>query len=200
MSRAVFATLVLLAMSAPFSTAQQAQPNGSHSPGNQSSGNHASDNQSSQMASDVVTADPFPASTEDLAAEQALLEMANQSRHEAGAPPLRMDANLTTAARKHARLMVERQQLSHHFDGEPTLMPRLLETGLRLDHVGENVAFNSSAEKAFAALMQSPLHRQNLLNADFNSAGFAAFWVERRLYVVQDFAHRLPSIAKTSQP
>ncbi|MGB7640242.1 MAG: CAP domain-containing protein, partial [Terriglobales bacterium] len=99
-----------------------------------------------------------------------------------------------------ARLMVERQQLSHQFDGEPRLMPRLLETGLRLDRVGENVAFNASAEKAFEALMQSPLHRRNLLDPTYNSAGFAAFWSNGRLYVVQDFAHQMPSLTKTSLP
>ncbi len=148
----------------------------------------------------MISAQPSPTSLEDSAAEQQLLELANQSRREAGAPPLRMDATLSNAARAHARLMVERQQLSHQFDGEPRLMPRLLETGLRLDRVGENVAFNASAEKAFEALMQSPPHRRNLLDPSYNSAGFAAFWSNQRLYVVQDFAHQLPSITKTSLP
>ena len=111
-----------------------------------------------------------------------------------------MDAHLSSAARVHARLMVERQQLSHQFDGEPPLMPRLLETGLRLDRVGENVAYNASVEKAFEALMQSPAHRRNLLDPSYNSAGFAALWSHQRLYVVQDFARQLPSITKTSSP
>jgi len=146
----------------------------------------------------VSVLQPSPAPIEDSAAEQALLELANQRRQEAGAPPLRMDASLIVAARAHARLMVERQQLSHQFDGEPQLMPRLLETGLRLDHAGENVAFNASVEKAFEALMQSPPHRRNLLDPSFNSAGFVAFWSNQRLYVVQDFAHRLPAVSQTS--
>ena len=157
-------------------------------------------NQPSQPTPKTISAQPSPTSHEDFAAEQALLELANQSRREAGAPPLRMDASLTNAARAHARLMVDRQQLSHQFDGEPPLMPRLLETGLRLDRVGENVAFNASAEKAFEALMQSPPHRRNLLDPAFNSAGFAAFWSNGRLYVVQDFAHRLPALSQTSVP
>jgi uncharacterized protein YkwD len=186
MSRALFATFAMLAVSVTLCIGQVSEAN---------------ENQPSQPAPKAITtAQPSPKPIEDPAAEQALLEMANQSRHETGAQPLRMDASLTNAARAHARLMVDRQQLSHHFDGEPLLMPRLLETGLRTDHVGENVAFNASAEKAFAALMQSPLHRQNLLNPAFNSAGFAAFWSGRRLYVVQDFAHRLPALSQTSAP
>ncbi len=79
-------------------------------------------------------------------------------------------------------------------------MRRLLDTGLQTDHVGENVAFNASAEKAFEALMQSPPHRRNLLDPTFNSAGFVAFWSGRRLYVVQDFAHRLPAVSPASLP
>jgi uncharacterized protein YkwD len=134
----------------------------------------------------------LPSSSEDRAAESALLELANQSREQAGLPHLRVDENLTEAARAHARLVVERQELSHQFPSELSLMQRLLETGLRLDHAGENVAYNASAEKAFAALMLSAPHRQNLLNPHFNAAGMAAFWNNGRLYVVQDFAHRLP--------
>ncbi len=141
----------------------------------------------------------LPSSTEDAAAESALLELANQRRQQADVPPLRMDEGLTEAARAHARLMVDRQQLSHQFDGEPSLMPRLRESGLRLDSAGENVAYNASAEKAFEALMQSAPHRQNLLDPQFNVAGIAAFWSDGKLYVVQDFAHQLPELVPASK-
>ncbi len=138
-------------------------------------------------------------SAEDHAAESTLLELANQRRKEAGAPPLRLDEGLTKAARAHARLMVDRQQLSHQFDGEHSLMPRLRESGLQLSWVGENIAYNTNAEETFEALMQSPPHRQNLLDPDFNAAGIAAFWSGDRLYVVQDFAHVLPEVVPASK-
>lgn len=186
MPRAVFATLAMLAVSIGLCLGQDVPDSVAH--------------QHLHPTPKTFSAQSSPTSHEDSAAEQELLELANQRRHEAGAPPLRMDASLSNAARAHARLMVDRQQLSHQFDGEPLLMPRLLETGLRLDHVGENVAYNGSVEKAFEALMQSPPHRRNLLDPSFNSAGFAAFWSGQRLYVVQDFAHRLPSISQTSLP
>jgi len=181
MPRALFASLAMLAFHLGLCFAQDV----------------SSTNQHSQPTPKMISS---PTSLEDSAAEQQLLGLANQRRREAGAPPLRMNAALSNAARAHARLMVERQQLSHQFEGEPLLMPRLLETGLRLDRVGENVAFNASAEQAFEALMLSPPHRHNLLDPSFNSAGFAAFWSNHRLYVVQDFAHQLPSISKTSSP
>jgi uncharacterized protein YkwD len=184
MPRALFATLAMLAMSTGLCMGQQSLEAAGH--------------RQSQPTPSTNSAGSSPSSVEDVAAERMLLELANQRRHQVGAPALRMDANLTDAARAHARLMVTRQQLSHHFDGEALLMPRLLETGLRLDHVGENVAYNSSVEKAFEALMQSPPHQRNLLDPDFNSAGFAAFWSGQRLYVVQDFAHRIPAVSTTS--
>jgi len=141
----------------------------------------------------------MPSSTEDRAAESMLLELANQSRRQAGLPPLRMDDNLRDAARAHAQLMVARQQLSHQFSGEADLMQRLRQTGLPLDSVGENVAYHASVEKAFAALMNSAPHRENLLDPRFNLAGTAAFWSDGRLYVVQDFAHQAPRIAPASR-
>ncbi|MGA2002428.1 MAG: CAP domain-containing protein [Terriglobales bacterium] len=191
MPRAVFATLAIFVINFGLCLGQQVPL---------AVNDRQSNQPQAQPIPQTVSAEPSPAPSEDLAAERTLLELANMRRSEAGAPPLRLEPALTDAARAHARLMVKRQQLSHHFDDEPTLMPRLLQTGLRLDHVGENVAFNSSAEKAFDALMESPLHRRNLLNPDYNSAGFAAFWSDRRLYVVQDFAHRVPVVTQTSLP
>ena len=186
MPRALFAMFAMLVVNCGLCMGQQVS--------------ETATNSNSHSDVKAISAVPSPTPFEDATAEQELLALVNQSRHEAGAPPLHIDANLNEAARAHARLMIDRQQLSHHFDGEPPLMQRLLDTGLRLDHVGENVAYNASAEKAFEALMQSPPHRRNLLDPSFNSAGFAAFWSDRRLYVVQDFAHRLPVISRTSLP
>jgi uncharacterized protein YkwD len=158
----------------------------------------ASRSQTSTQPTPKLLSAALPSSAEDSAAESVLLQFANQRRKEAGAPPLRAEEGLTRAARTHARLMVEKQQLSHQFDGEPSLMPRLRQSGLQLSWVAENVACNANAEKAFEALMQSPPHRQNLLDPDYNAAGFAAFWSDGKLYVVQDFARVLPEVVPAS--
>src|SRR5882724_8127214 len=153
---------------------------------------------SSQPTPKLLSA-AMPSSTEDAAAESELLQLANQRRRDAGVPPLRGNEELTQAARTHARLMVARQELSHQFAGERSLMPRLRDSGLPINSVGENVAYHSSVEKAFDALMKSPPHRQNLLDPDFNIAGMAAFWSGGRLYVVQDFAHVRPEVMPASR-
>src|SRR5258708_922999 len=163
-----------------------------------SSASPAGSDRSSQPTPKLLSA-ALPSATEDAAAESELLELANRQRKQAGVPLLRAEEGLTRAARAHARLMLEKQQLSHQFEGEPSLMPRLKQSGLRLSWVAENVALNFSAEKAFEALMLSPPHRQNLLDPDYNAAGFVAIWSDGKLYVVQDFARVLPDVVPASK-
>jgi uncharacterized protein YkwD len=131
---------------------------------------------------------------EDSAAESELLELANKSRELAGVPPLRMDESLRLAARAHAARMVESEQLEHRLPGEASLFERVaLVSSLVMDRVGENIAYAESSPRINDNLMHSPRHRDNLLNREFNVAGMAALWNKGRLYVVQDFAHEVPS-------
>ena len=67
------------------------------------------------------------------------------------------------------------------------------EAGHRLLHMGENVAFARTVDQAQDSLMRSPPHRANLLNADYNVAGFSVVRSGSLLYVTQDFGHSLPS-------
>ena len=133
-------------------------------------------------------------SDEDYAAENELLEAANQSRELAGVPPLRMEESLREAARTHARRMAESGRLEHRLPGEPSLLERIAQVSpLRIDRAGENIAYANCALGANDALMRSAPHRENLLDRGFNVAGVAAIWSKGRLYVVQDFAHEVPS-------
>jgi uncharacterized protein YkwD len=140
---------------------------------------------------------PFPdvpGNDVEFQTEQQLLALANQSRQKAGAPPLTLDAGLSHAARIHAQAMLEARQLSHQFDGEPSLPTRLADrTQLQLDQEGENVALDYSAEGGHQHLMLSPPHRANLLNPAYNVVGLAVVRSGDRLYIVQDFAHALPT-------
>ena len=133
-------------------------------------------------------------SGEDAAAENELLERANKSRELAGVPPLRMEESLRDAARAHARRMVQSEQLEHRLPGELSLLERIGEVSpLKMDRVGENIAYATCALGANEALMRSTPHRENLLDRGFNVAGFAAIWSKGRLYVVEDFGRKVPS-------
>ncbi len=141
-------------------------------------------------------------SGEDSAAENELLEAANKSREFAGVAPLRMDESLREAAKAHARRMVDSEGLDHQFSGELSLVERIaqvspltgaLDTALKIDRAGENIAYAPCASDVHETLMRSPPHRENLLDRGFNVAGVAAIWSKGRLYVVQDFAHEVSS-------
>jgi uncharacterized protein YkwD len=130
----------------------------------------------------------------DSSAELQLLQFANQSRAKAGAPPLKLDAGLTQAARVHAQAMVDARQLSHQFEGEPSLPQRLAAaTKLNLERSGENVALDSGAGPAHQHLMLSPPHRENLLNPTYNVVGMGVIRSGEYLYIVQDFGQALAS-------
>ena len=130
----------------------------------------------------------------DPQAEAQLLELANRARARAGVPPLQFDEGLIQAARAHAEEMAHQQQLSHQFQGEPSLPRRLSAASpLHLDHAGENVALDRSPDGAHQHLMLSPPHRENLLDASYNIAGFGVIREGDRLYVVQDFGHSVPA-------
>ncbi len=141
-----------------------------------------------------ATADSQPSPTYDAAAERRLLELANRERAKAGLTPLQKDEGLTQAAREHGAAMAAQKKLSHQFSGEPNLVHRLAaNTKTRLDQAGENVAFAGSVDQAQDSLMHSPPHRANLLNANYNVAGFSVVRSGSLLYVTQDFGHSLPS-------
>lgn len=130
----------------------------------------------------------------NLAAEQRLLELANEARAQVGAPPLIVDYGLSQAARLHAQAMFDARQLSHQFDGEPSLAQRLAAAShLLLDQNGENVALDADVERGHRHLMLSAPHRANLLNPAYNVVGLAVIPQGDLLYIVQDFGHALPN-------
>ncbi len=142
----------------------------------------------------AATVPDIPFHDYDFQSEEQLLAFANQSRRQAGAPPLTLDVGLSQAARIHAQAMFQARQLSHQFDGEPKLPQRLAaRTDLQLDQEGENVALDYDAEHGHQHLMLSPPHRANLLNPAYNVVGLGVVRSGDRLYIVQDFGHALPN-------
>lgn len=129
----------------------------------------------------------------DEAAELQLFQLVNHERAKTGAPALKWDERLQRAAREHAALMAEKQQLSHQFPGEPAMHKRLAATGIRLNNDAENVAMDDdTVQRAHQGLMGSPPHRANILNPEYNAAGIGVVRQGRTLWVTEDFAHELP--------
>lgn len=153
-----------------------------------------------QSASQTAAVKPVSASPDipfrqsEVSSQEILFQLANQSRAQAGVPALLLNQGLSRAAQIHAHAMLEKQQLSHQFRGEPSLMQRLAATSdLQLDRAGENVAFDADAQRGHQHLMLSAPHRANLLNPAYNVIGLGVVRDGDRLYIVEDFGHALPT-------
>jgi uncharacterized protein YkwD len=132
-------------------------------------------------------------------AEQYLIAAANQERAAQGIAPLKPDPALTAAARNHAALMAQRQDISHQFSGEPGLFPRIQAYSPSFDAVAENVAYAPTVDQIHTGWMNSPGHRANLLNPSYNTIGVAVLVNGREIYAVEDFGHSTTSEPKRSR-
>ena len=128
----------------------------------------------------------------DPAAEQEIFRLVNLERARAGLSSLRWDVSLQKAARAHSRIMADAHQLSHEFGAEPSFDKRLALAGASFNLSGENVAFNQTADGAHRGLMNSPPHRKNILNPEFNSIGIGVVRAGEDIWVTQDFAREFP--------
>jgi hypothetical protein len=122
-----------------------------------------------------------------------LLTLINNARAQAGLQALQPDERLGGAATNHAQIMAQKGQLSHQFPGEPDLAGRL-GAQLRLDQAGENVVYDVTVQGAHDAFMGSAPHRTNVLNGAYDSVGIGIVENGGVIYVVEDFAHRVPDL------
>ena len=113
--------------------------------------------------------------------QQQLMDLVNQSRAEAGVPALTM----------HLSAMDKAQAWADHMASEGRISHSNLRDGITGEwrQLGENVAMAPSIEAAHQALMDSPGHRANILNPEFNFGGTGhAIGDDGLVYVVQVFA------------
>ena len=102
---------------------------------------------------------------------------AQRARHGLGA--LRLNSDLSTAARRHSRAMVSKRFFSHTSPDGTTFLDRIKATGYlsgaRSWNVGENIAYGSGSlstpRSITRAWMHSAGHRANILSSEFRSIG-----------------------------
>jgi hypothetical protein len=121
-------------------------------------------------------------------AERNIFDLLNHERAAANLPPLAWNGHAALAARKHSRLLAQHGELSHQFEREEAVPQRIAATGLRFTDSAENVAVADAPEEAHMALMLSPGHRANIMNARYNAVGIGVYEAKGRLWVTQDFA------------
>jgi uncharacterized protein YkwD len=142
--------------------------------------------------------------------EQRLIELAAERRQAAGAPPLRPDPGLRTAARAHALDMLERGYFDHVTPDGQDVSDRVGILDRRfIGMTGENLAEEKGipladpggqigplALRIVDGWMHSPEHRRNLLDRRYTDFGLAAAGQGKRIVIVQDFGRRDARLAE----
>ena len=96
----------------------------------------------------------------------------NDIRNQLSLPNMRINSTLTKAAKKQATYLAAKGLLSHSAGG--TLRSRIRASGFNGD-AGENLGRGqSSMSKVIIGWMNSPSHRANMLDPDFNCFGLGS--------------------------
>jgi uncharacterized protein YkwD len=103
-----------------------------------------------------------------------VLRLMNDSRSESGLPPLHADQSLAKAAHDRMRDMADGGWWSHESpDGVPPFV-WLTARGYEYSAAGENLAAGFETVRLLvASWMESPGHRANILNANYEDCGIA---------------------------
>jgi uncharacterized protein YkwD len=107
-------------------------------------------------------------------AESEMLIMVNREREAIGLQPVVMDVQLRSVARNHSQDMLERGYFSHYTPEGLSPFDRMDLAGVEYTYAGENLALAPSVPLAHQGLMDSPGHRANILNPNFNKLGIGA--------------------------
>jgi uncharacterized protein YkwD len=109
-----------------------------------------------------------------IASEQALLDLTNVDRVANGLPPLEFDPDTLFIARQRAASQLDVPTLTHYDDdGNLVFVQLLADAQLGYQLAGENLARATDGDanvtqRVEQALMQSPLHRKNILEQGFH--------------------------------
>lgn len=137
--------------------------------------------------------------SEVVPAERALFEALNRERIAQGLPALQWDEALASAAREHALRMAQRNTLSHQLPGEPAVQDRATRAGARFSLIAENIAVAPTPATIHSAWMQSPHHRENILDPELNVVGIAVIKGGDGLFAVQDFSQSVANLSFSQQ-
>ena len=109
--------------------------------------------------------------TVDAKAEKEMLLLINKERASNGIQSVSLDPALQQVARSHSEDMFRQGYFSHtSLDGRTPFL-RMEDAGINYQYAGENLALSPTTGLAMKGLMNSPGHRANILNPNFNKVG-----------------------------
>ncbi|BDH06052.1 CAP domain-containing protein [Streptomyces seoulensis] len=138
-----------------------------------------------QTATTTAPSSPQPAATAsgDVA---RVVELVNAERAKVGCSPVELNSTLSKAAQEHSADMAAHNTMSHTGSDGSDPGSRITAAGYRWSAYGENVAYGySTPEQVMAGWMDSPGHRENILNCSFKEIGVGL--AQPGSYWTQDF-------------
>jgi uncharacterized protein YkwD len=104
-------------------------------------------------------------------AEREMVKLINQDRKEYNLPPLRALPELSRIARQHSKDMRDNHFFAHYSLRSGTPQDRIARSSIAYSSITENIAQDSSLERAEEQLMGSPGHRINILDPKATHVG-----------------------------
>jgi uncharacterized protein YkwD len=152
------------------------------------------------MREDLRRSDRRPSSRLDVnALEQRVVDLTNRQRANRRLRPVAADDALSDAARRHSEDMLRRRFFAHiNPDGQTPTDRIAAAVRRRIGASAENIWMRSGGvaetalsmviEEAFAQMMESPVHRNNILNARYTHIGVGVAVAASQLRMTQLFA------------
>jgi uncharacterized protein YkwD len=134
--------------------------------------------------------------------ERRVFELVNRERRERGLSQLEWSEPLAAEARHHSRRMAVFWFFSHTDPERGALAKRLREGAIRWRRCGENIfdeiGYKDPALEAVRGWMDSPPHRESILDPGFTLTGVgAALRADGTLFLTQEFITPGPPPAAT---
>lgn len=115
--------------------------------------------------------------------EQEMINLVNSERKKNNLPALKVNSELTRVARIKSQDMVDNNYFSHYSPTYGSPFDMLKSFGIEYLYAGENIAANSTVQKAHTSLMNSSGHRQNILSPNFTDIGIGIKQSKRYGYI-----------------
>ena len=135
-------------------------------------------------ASATTAAKPYALSPQ----EQLAVNLLNQARQNEGLELLKVNLQLSKLAADFAQDMRNRKFFAHVDPDGKDPFDRMAAVGIDFPNAGENIALSPDVETAHRMLLESPLHRENIMNPKFTEIGIGVRPDARGgVYLVQEF-------------
>lgn len=114
----------------------------------------------------------IPAQAPGRAFEQEVIRLVNEERAKAGLKPLTENWELSRVARFKSEDMATKKYFSHTSPTYGSPFTMMKNFGIRYSYAGENIAYGQkSAAEVMKGWMNSPGHRQNIMNSNYTQIG-----------------------------